>query len=120
MKTLYFTGTGNSLYLAKEIGGEILSIPQMVKEGRYDFEDDAIGIVFPCYSSRPPKMVEEFLSRATFKADYTFAVVTFAALPGNPLTVTDKVFDYTAAVKMGDAFRDDIFIINLAKIISPY
>lgn len=120
MKTLYFTGSGNSLYLAKEIGGEVLSIPQMIKEGRYNFEDDAIGIVFPCYSSRPPKMVEEFLNKATFKAQYTFAIVTFAALPGNPLTVTDKHFDYTAAVKMGDAFRDDIFIINVAKAISPY
>lgn len=120
MKTLYFTGTGNSLYLAKEIGGELLSVPQMIKEGRYDFEDDAIGIIFPCYSSRPPKMVEEFLNKATFKADYTFAIVTFAALPGNPLTVTNKKFDYTAALKMGDAFRDNIFIINVAKAISPY
>src|SRR3712207_2151565 len=120
MTTLYFTGSGNSLYLAREIGGNLLSIPQMVKEGRYEFEDEAVGIVFPCYSSRPPKMVEEFLNKATFNAKYTFAIVTFAALPGNPLTVTKKKFDYTAAVKMGDAFRDNIFIINVAKAISPY
>ena len=36
MKTLYFTATGNSLYIAKSIGGELLSIPKMIKEGRYE------------------------------------------------------------------------------------
>lgn len=120
MKTLYFSATGNSLSVAKKIGGELLSIPQMVKEDRYEFTDDAIGIVFPVYSSRPPKMVENFLKKAVFHADYTFAVATFAALPGNPLCVTDKKFDYTAAVKEGDNFLDNIFVINLAKKISPY
>lgn len=47
MKVLYFTATGNSLRVAKEIGGEPLSIPQMIKEGRYEFSDDKIGMVFP-------------------------------------------------------------------------
>lgn len=40
MKILYFTATGNSMYIAKSLGGELLSIPQLDKVGRYDFSDD--------------------------------------------------------------------------------
>ena len=35
----YFTGTGNSLYIARQLAGEnaeLLSIPQMVKRGKYE------------------------------------------------------------------------------------
>jgi ferredoxin len=43
MKILYFTSTGNSLYVAKRIGGENYSIPKLLKEGRFDFENEKIG-----------------------------------------------------------------------------
>lgn len=33
MKILYFTATGNSLYVAKRHGGECYSIPKLMKEG---------------------------------------------------------------------------------------
>ena len=39
----YFTGTGNCLYIARQLAGadtELLSIPQMVKRGKYEFEAD--------------------------------------------------------------------------------
>ncbi len=49
MKILYFTSTGNNLYIAKQIGGELLSIPQLVKDNIYDIEDDCVGIVFPVF-----------------------------------------------------------------------
>ncbi|SPW87228.1 Uncharacterised protein [Enterococcus faecium] len=32
MTILYFTATGNSLYVAKRLGGKLISIPQMIKE----------------------------------------------------------------------------------------
>ena len=37
MKICYFTATGNSLYVAKKIGGdggELLSIPQLMKKAQ--------------------------------------------------------------------------------------
>lgn len=34
--------------------GELLSIPQMVKQNRYEFEADEIGIVYPIYGHMPP------------------------------------------------------------------
>ena len=32
MKVCYFTATGNCLYVAKQIGGDLLSIPQLMKQ----------------------------------------------------------------------------------------
>jgi Protein involved in ribonucleotide reduction len=61
MKVFYFTATGNSLYVAKRIGGKLYSIPQMIKEHKYEFEDDAIGFVFPCYVFGLPRLVRDFV-----------------------------------------------------------
>ena len=41
MKTLYYTSTGNNLYIAKQLGGELISIPQLMKKNEFDIEDDA-------------------------------------------------------------------------------
>ena len=63
----YFTGTGNSLYIARQLAGEnaeLLSIPQMVKRGKYEFEADEIGIVYPIYGHMPPYMVRQFIRKA--------------------------------------------------------
>ena len=46
MTVLYFSSTGNSLYLAKRIGGEVRSIPTCESESVYSFKDDKIGFVF--------------------------------------------------------------------------
>ena len=40
MKVLYFTATGNCLYVAKQLGGELLSIPQLMKSGTFGIEDE--------------------------------------------------------------------------------
>ena len=47
MTVLYFTATGNGLHLAKQIGGDLVSIPQAIKEGNDKFADDKIGIISP-------------------------------------------------------------------------
>ena len=70
MKILYFTATGNNLYVAKRIGDEYYSIPKLIKEGRFDFEDEKIGIVFPVYNIGVPKIVEEFLNKVRLKSKY--------------------------------------------------
>jgi len=82
MKVLYFTATGNNLYVAKKIGGEYYSIPKLIKEGQFEFEDEKIGIVFPVYNGGVPKIVEEFLSKATLKSKYIFGVTTYGAFSG--------------------------------------
>ena len=82
MKVLYFTATGNNLYVAKKIGGDLYSIPMLIKEGRFDFEDEKIGIIFPVYSGGVPKIVEEFLNKVNFKSKYIFGVATYGAFSG--------------------------------------
>lgn len=85
MKVLYFTSTGNSLHIAKSLCDEYYSIPKLIKEGRFDFEDDKIGIVFPTYHGGVPKMIEDFLSKVRLKSDYIFGIITYGAFSGGTL-----------------------------------
>ena len=55
MKTFYFSATGNSLSVAKRIGGELISIPQIINSEDKTVKDDVIGIVFPIYSLNFPR-----------------------------------------------------------------
>ena len=108
----YFTGTGNSLYIARQLAGanaELLSIPQMVKQGRYDFEADEIGIVYPIYGHMPPYMVRRFIQQAKLKAGYKFAVLTYGARKCDAVEIWDDIsrkagnaFDYIGTIVMVD------------------
>ena len=108
----YFTGTGNSLYVARQLAGEngeVLSIPQLVKNGEYEFEADEIGIVYPIYGHMPPNMVREFIKKATLKAEYKFAVLTYGNRKCSAVEIWDEVskkagkaFDYIATIVMVD------------------
>lgn len=78
----YFSATGNSLYVANQLksaDGEALSIPQLMKNGEFDFEAEEIGFVYPIYMHIPPFMVQQFIAMANLKADYFFAVPTYGA-----------------------------------------
>ncbi|MDT8719720.1 4Fe-4S ferredoxin [Clostridium sp. 19966] len=86
MKILYFTATGNNLYVAKRFGDEYYSIPKLIKEGRFDFADEKIGIVFPVYNIGVPKIVEEFLSKVRLKSKYIFGIATYGAFSGAATT----------------------------------
>ena len=109
---LYFTATGNSLYIARQLADEdteLLSIPQMVKQDRRDFEADEIGIVYPIYGHMPPNMVREFIKKAKLKADYKFAVLTYGARKCNAVEIWDDIshkagnpFDYITTIVMVD------------------
>lgn len=111
MKIFYFTATGNGLYVAKRIGGELLSIPKMLQEGRSTFADDAIGFVFPCYGFGLPRQVIEFLRKSRFTAGYFFAVMTYGNKAAAGLRHIENVgrasgiqFDYTNEIVMIDTY----------------
>ena len=109
---LYFTGTGNCLHVARELADEdtqLLSIPQLVREGRYDLEADEIGIVYPIYGHMPPYMVRQYVQRAKLKASYRWAVLTYGARHCNAVEIWDDIsrragtpFDYIATLIMVD------------------
>lgn len=73
----YFTSTGNSLYVARQFEENPISIPQVIHESNLWFEDETIGIIWPIYAGEPPKMVLEFLKKATFKTDYLYMILTY-------------------------------------------
>lgn len=109
---LYFTGTGNCLYVARQLADnntEILSIPQLVKQGRYEFEADEIGIVYPIYGHMPPSMVRNFIKQARLVAPYKFAVLTFGNRKCDAVEIWDRIsqdagnpFDYITTMIMVD------------------
>lgn len=109
---LYFTGTGNCLYVARQLGGEnseLLSIPQLMKQNDIEIEADEIGIVYPIYGHMPPNMVRQFIKKAKLKADYKFAVLTYGNRKCNAVEIWDDIsrqagvaFDYINTLIMVD------------------
>ncbi|WP_238919154.1 EFR1 family ferrodoxin [Clostridium sp. YIM B02555] len=95
----YFSGTGNSLQIAKNIaeynGEQLISIAaEMKKEKKvFDYnlkENEVIGFVYPTYAWAPPEIVLEFISKINFnnyKKNYVFSVATCATSVGNLMKV---------------------------------
>jgi ferredoxin/flavodoxin len=89
MKTViyYFSGTGNSLKVAKEIAAglgdaEMVPVREAVKK---DTAADAarIGFVFPVYMWGVPSIVVDFVKKhKNLKGKYVFSVVTYGGSPG--------------------------------------
>lgn len=79
MKLLYYTTTGNNLYIAKKLGGELLSIPQLMKNKEFDIEDDCVGIVFPVFFATSPKTIREFIQKVNIKTDYLFLITSYGS-----------------------------------------
>lgn len=73
----YFTGTGNSLFIAKQLEENPESIPQMMRLGRREFAAESIGIVAPVYGHEMPAMVKEFLRKGHFHTDYFYILLTY-------------------------------------------
>ena len=137
MKILYFTSTGNNLYIAKNLGGELLSIPQLIKENIYDLSDDAIGIIFPVFYANAPKIVRDFIEKARFKTDYLFLIASYGSDGDqNAFKILKKAFkkkrlkvSYTNSVLMVDNYlpmfdmaeekeiKDDCEIDNQIQVI---
>ena len=99
MTIFYFTATGNSLAVAKRVGGELISIPKALKDGESGYEDDVIGFVFPDFDGSLPRIMTKFMKSKKFKADYFFAIATYGFLPGNTIR------DFTKLKRMKE-FRD--------------
>jgi len=92
----YFSGTGNSLSIAKDLkiklkNVKLMSISELMKSpDEIIIEGDTIGFVFPVYFFRVPVIVEEFLERASFRnAGYIFAITN----GGGAFCRTLKIFE---------------------------
>lgn len=112
MKTLYYTSTGNNLYIAKQLGGELISIPQLMRHENFDIEDDVVGIIFPVFFATSPKMLRQFVEKVNIKTDYLFLIASYGRDGDqNALRIMKETFNergidvnYTNSVLMVDNF----------------
>lgn len=89
----YFTGTGNSLYIAKQIEEKPLSIPQVMRQEHLEFTAESIGIVAPVYGHEVPPMVKEFLKKSLFHTDYFYMILTYGNRHGGAAELAKKLCD---------------------------
>ena len=111
MTVCYFTGSGNCLYVARRIGGTLLSIPQLMRQESSEIVDEAVGIVCPVYNCEMPMMVRAFLKKTRIRTDYFFFVYTYGmgygeAFAHAKLAAEDAglTLSYINAIQMVDNF----------------
>ncbi|MBQ7639388.1 MAG: EFR1 family ferrodoxin [Bacteroidales bacterium] len=110
----YFTGTGNSLYVARSLSlsGQLpVSIPQALHRDPSDYVADEIGFVFPSYGQLAPAIVQDFLSVNHFRAQYFFTVITYGYRNSNAADLWHRRaaslgvnFDYVTSLLMVDNY----------------
>lgn len=89
----YFTGTGNSLYIAKQIEENPISIPQIIHGENQEYSADSIGIVAPIYGHEVPPMVKDFLKHGVFHTDYFYMILTYGNRHGGAAELAKKLCD---------------------------
>lgn len=122
----YFTATGNSLYAAKKISENPISIPQVLKQGDLTFTDDKIGIVCPVYCGEIPHLVFEFIKKSKFGTPYLYMILTYgndetdsAEFTYNQCRKIGVDFDYMHCVKMVDNYLP-VFDMNEQKTMDKH
>jgi ferredoxin/flavodoxin len=94
----YFSGTGNSLYVARDVaeatGGILTPIASLVKQEIISPDADGTGIIFPVYYGDLPKIIREFAGKLENIEDkYIFAVCTFGGSAGDSLKTLRSIIN---------------------------
>jgi len=97
MNTIYyFTGTGNSLDIAKQIAAKTDAELIPVTKAEAEVSGEKIGIAFPIYMFNAPKIVYEFIKKIK-SCDYLYIVMT---LGGNSGKTTERIKKILAEKKV--------------------
>lgn len=84
----FFSGTGNSLFVAKNLASKLdaqcFNIARILKEKEVNLDADILGFVFPVYAYTYPKVLDAFIKKARVlsKPKYVFIIVTYGSTPG--------------------------------------
>ena len=106
----YFTGTGNSLYVAKRLDEDLRSIPQAIHGEKQVYKAEKIGIVCPVYGHEMPGMVKDFLKKAVFQSEYLFVVLTYGNIHGGAAELAEK--ELKASGKKADYINTILMVDN--------
>lgn len=108
---LYFTATGNSLYVAKQLEEERISIAQAIHDEEKEYTAKRIGVVCPVFGHEMPPLVREFLSEARFDTEYFYMILTYGNRHGGAAELALKSLkeigihpSYINVVLMADNF----------------
>jgi formate hydrogenlyase subunit 6/NADH:ubiquinone oxidoreductase subunit I/flavodoxin len=98
----YFSGTGNSLVVARDIAektnGKLISIASLINEESIRTEADVIGLVFPVFYATNdcgiPLIIGRFVSKLeNLGSKYIFAVCTCGYMPGTTIANLGKAIE---------------------------
>lgn len=116
----YFTGTGNSLAVAKGIAEQLgetdlIAIPSLMQiDGEIVAPSGKVGIICPVYDSGIPVMVRDFLHRLKIPdSGYTFAVITMGGTGAAALKLIDR------ALQANNNSLDAGFIVKMPGNFPP-
>jgi ferredoxin/flavodoxin len=120
----YFSGTGNSLAVARDIAekinGKLISIPSVISNDKIETYTDVIGVVFPVYGIfRIPSIVERFVRKLDdVSSKYIFAVSTYGNMAGAALKTFGKVVESCGGkISAGFAVKMPVNNISLPSFI---
>ncbi len=123
---LYFSATGNCKYVAARLaeGGETLSIVDCIRENRFAFEAETIGVISPTYDWGLPSIVKTFLEKAAFRTEYLYFVATYGTTPGASGALANEAIrgrsiDAYYAVRMVDTWTP-IFDLSTPEKVTRY
>jgi ferredoxin/flavodoxin len=99
----YFSGTGNTLYLAQhlseKINSNLIPIASTIKHASINPGVDVIGIVYPVYLSMLPPIIENFAAKLTdIENVYIFAVSNYGGSTGSSFRQLSKVIEQRGGV----------------------
>lgn len=94
----YFSGTGNSEWVAKEVAKAqnetICFIPEVMQKKEFYYrvsEKEKIGFVFPIYSWGPPKLILDFIKLIQLEIKYN-NYVFFVCTCGDDIGLSKNIF----------------------------
>ncbi len=124
----FFTGTGNSLWVAKEIANELIECDIVAIKSGMDMVIpkglERVGFVYPTYGWASPLMVADYFRNAQFPRQgdtYFFAVTTNGGLALNAVPQVNEILaargihlNYGAKILM---FKNAVVSYNMSKNI---
>ena len=99
----YFSGTGNTRWVAEQIAEALnetlLYVPELMRDERFAFElkaGESIGFCFPTHGWQPPRIMRNFIARLTVNSQqttvnsYCWALTTCGDNMGEAMTILNK------------------------------
>lgn len=115
----YFSGTGNSLFVARELQKNIpdsvlIPIVSLLQKKVIQSKGNTIGFVFPCHALTIPIAVKRFIKRIDLQsAEYIFAIATRYGTAFRGFETIEKI------LKKKKKHLDSKFVINMCHNEAP-